>query len=117
MLTIAYIHINTWGMFNNHTACSLYGTMVMATSVMGVMKMGNLVPRAEIECTSLAFRASVLSITPSGHRDVTILLTPMPTCLCNLRGQCRLVHLSPLNCKPVNDYIHTGNDLPSTYTE
>ena len=35
-------------------------------SVVGVMKMGNIVPRARIEHTSLAFRASVLTITP--HR-------------------------------------------------
>ena len=32
----------------------------------GVMKMKNIVPRAEIEPTSLAFQPSVLTITP--HR-------------------------------------------------
>ena len=34
--------------------------------VMGVMKMGNTVPRAGIELTPVAFWASVLTITP--HR-------------------------------------------------
>ena len=36
---------------------------------MGVIKMGNIVPRAEIETTSLAFQVSVLTITP--HRLYT----------------------------------------------
>ena len=53
----------------------LYRIMVTATSLMGVMKMGNIVPRARIEPTSLAFHA-----TPPRLPDVTIL--SMPTCLC-----------------------------------
>ena len=48
--------------------------------VMGVMKMGSIVPRAGIELTSLDFRASVLTISPPKPLDVTIL--PMSTCLC-----------------------------------
>ena len=56
----------TQGRFNNHTVHSLYRIMVTATSVVGVMKVGNIVPRARIEPTSLALQASVLSITP--HR-------------------------------------------------
>ena len=40
-------------------------------TAMGVMKMGNIVPRVEIEPTSLAFRASVLPL-----RDVGSLMSP-----------------------------------------
>ena len=47
--------------------------------VMDVMKIGNIVPRVVIELTSLAFWASVLTITPPRHHDVTTL--PIPTCL------------------------------------
>ena len=38
------IYIHTRGKFNNHTACCLFGIMVTTTSVMDVMKMGNVVP-------------------------------------------------------------------------
>ena len=38
----------------------------MHSFVVGVMKMGNIVPRAVIEPTSLAFQASVLTITAHG---------------------------------------------------
>ena len=41
------LHIYTQGMFNNRTSHSLYRIMVTATSVMGEMKMGKIVPRAE----------------------------------------------------------------------
>ena len=44
------------------------------------MKMGDIVPRTGIEPTSLAFQASVLIITPSGLREVTML--HMSTWLC-----------------------------------
>ena len=47
---------------------------------MGVMKMGNSVYRAAIEPTSLAFRASVLTITSPRLPDIITLYTP--TCLC-----------------------------------
>ena len=57
---LTYTH--TQDRFNNHTACSLYRIMVTATSVMCVIKMGNIVPRARLEPTSLASRASVLPL-------------------------------------------------------
>ena len=50
--------------------------------VMGVMKMGNIVPLVGLEPTPLAFRASVLPITSPRLPDVTII--PTPTCLCSL---------------------------------
>ena len=59
MLTITYIqalHVHTQGRFNNHTAHCLYRIMVTVTSVMGVMKIRNTVPRAGLEPTYLAFR-------------------------------------------------------------
>ena len=49
--------------------------------VMGVMKMGNFVPRAWIELKSLAFWTSMLTITPHMFPDVTTV--PMPTYLCS----------------------------------
>ena len=52
--------MHTQERFNNHKAHTLDMIMVMPTSVMGVMKMGNIVPRAGNETTSLAFWASVL---------------------------------------------------------
>ena len=45
-----------------------------------VMKMRNIVPRVRIEPASLAFQASVPTISPSRLPSVTTL--PMPTCLC-----------------------------------
>ena len=50
MLAITYIqamalHVHTQGRFNNHTVVQDPGH---GTSVMGVMKMGNIVPRVEI---------------------------------------------------------------------
>ena len=54
------LHMDTQGRFNNQTTCSLHSIMVMATSVMRMMKMGNIVPRAGIEPTSLAFQGSAL---------------------------------------------------------
>ena len=46
---------------------------------MGVRKMGNMTLRVEIEPASLAFLASVLTITLPGLCHVTMLCTP--TCL------------------------------------
>ena len=60
----------TQGRFNNHIVHSLFRIMVMVTSVMGVMKMGN-VPRVGIKSTSPAFWASVPTITPHRLPDVT----------------------------------------------
>ena len=53
------LYIHTQGRFNNHTSPSLYMIMVMATSVVGVTKMGNTVPRVGLKPISLAFQASV----------------------------------------------------------
>ena len=55
-----YIYIYTQGRFNNYTVHILYRIIITATSVVGVMKMGNVVSRAGIEPTSMAFWASVL---------------------------------------------------------
>ena len=60
----SYTH--TQGRFNNHTVHSLYMIMVTATCVVGVLKMGNTVPRVKIEPRSLAFCAQCATITP--HR-------------------------------------------------
>ena len=54
------LHIHTQGKFKNHTARSLYRIMVTVIRVVGVMKVGNTVPRAGLKPTPLAFRASVL---------------------------------------------------------
>ena len=64
--------------------------MVTATNVMGVMKMGNIVPRSGIRLTSLAFQASVLTITPPRLPDVPTMLTTTYVAPC-LRGQCTLL--------------------------
>ena len=45
-------------------------------SVVGVMKMGNIVSRAEVKSTSLAFQASVLPL-----HDVGSLMSPLYPCL------------------------------------
>ena len=50
--------------------------------VIGLMKMGNMVPVAGIVPTSLAYQDSVLRITPPRHHVTTL---PTPTCLdCSL---------------------------------
>ena len=51
----------------------------MATSVMGVMTMGNIVPRTGIEHTPLALKVNVLTFT---YRlpDITNLSTPTSLC-------------------------------------
>ena len=87
------LHIHTQGRFNNHTGYSLYKIMLMATSVMGVIKMVNIVPRAGIKPTSLAFQASALPL----HYIGSLMASPYPNppvyaapCL---RSQCRLQHI------------------------
>ena len=49
--------------------------------VVGVIKMGNIIPRAGLEPTSLAFQASVLPYSPCRLPDVNTM--PIPTCLCS----------------------------------
>ena len=51
--------------------------MYICVCVMGVMKMGNTVPRVGLEPTSLAFWASVLSLHHVSFPDVTRISTPM----------------------------------------
>ena len=86
MLTITYIQAmllhtqHTQGRFNNYTVCSLYSIGIMASSVEGVIQKRNIVPKARIKPTYLAFWASVLTITPPRLVDVTTL--PMSTCVC-----------------------------------
>ena len=108
MLTIIYIqsiafniHRPTQGGFNSHTVHSLYRITIMTTSVEGVTKMGNIVPRAEIEPTSLAFQASVL---PLYH--VCSLISP-------------LYPYMQLLASEVNTAYYTSNiqdKMPDTYT-
>ena len=47
----------------------------------GEMKMGNIVPRVELEPTSLALQASVLPLHHTG--SLMSPLIPTPTCLCS----------------------------------
>ena len=81
------------------------------TTVVGVMKMGNIVPRVVIKTTSLAFGVSLLIITPPRLPDVTTI--PMPTSLCSSfpRGQCRLLPSSSWNC----EYFTFYNYIPYIY--
>ena len=53
--------------------------MVGGDSISWVMKTGDVAPRVEIKFTSLAFQASVLTITPPRFPDATTIL--LPTCL------------------------------------
>ena len=73
---IQAVSSHTQGMFNNHTTHSLYGIMITVTSVMGVLKMGNIVPRVGMEPISLAFRASVLPLDHIG--SLMLPLNPRP---------------------------------------
>ena len=98
MLTIVYIQavilqIQTQGRFNDHTAHSLYRIMVTATSVMGMMKLGNIVPRGGIEPTYLSLWASVLTITPLGFLIPTSYPRLLVYAVLCLRGQYRLLHI------------------------
>ena len=54
-------HTQTQGRFHNHTAHNLYMIQIMATNVAGVMKIGNIAPRAGIELTSRAFQNSMIT--------------------------------------------------------
>ena len=78
-----YIHI--------HTAHSLYKIMDMATSVVGVMKVGHILPRAGLEPTSLAFQASVLPLHHIGSLMSPLYPRPLVYAAPCLRGQCSLL--------------------------
>ena len=56
-----------------------YSCKLFICTVVGVMKMGNTVPRAGLKPTSLAFRAGVLSFHHIAFSDV--ITTPTPKCL------------------------------------
>ena len=51
------------------------------TTVVGMMKIGNIVPRAGIKYMSLTFWAIVLMVTPCRLPNVTTISTP--ACLCS----------------------------------
>ena len=87
----------------------------------GVLKMGNIGPRAGIANTAHVFLASVLAITPPRLPDPDPSTLSALTSVCSSlpeRGQWRQLHMSPLNCKSFNtyNYIHTGSDRTNTYT-
>ena len=64
--------------------------------VVGVMKMGNIVPTVGIEPTSLAFRVSVLPLNHIGYLVSTLYpRLPVYAASC-LRGQCRPLHYCAL---------------------
>ena len=85
------LHLPTQGRVNYYKTHSLCGIMVTATSLIGVIKMGNTAPRVRLEPTYLVIGTSVLTITPPRLRDVTTL--PAPTCLCSSLPE-RSVHLT-----------------------
>ena len=64
-----------------------------SVGIVGVMEMGNNVIRVRIESTSLAFQASVLTITPHRFPDVTTV--SVPTCSCGTLPE-RSVHTTTL---------------------
>ena len=78
-----------------------------------VMKMGNIAPRVGIKLTSLVFQASVLIITPPRLPDDTII----PYAAACLRGQCRILHLSPGISKSFNAYnLHMYRQWMTSHT-
>ena len=93
---------NSWGLYiySATSTVSRYSTHIILTLSKPVLvlsycrgcgvKMGNIVPRARIECTSLAFQASVRTIASPRLPDVTIL--PVYATTPCLRCQCRPLH-------------------------
>ena len=79
-------HSYIQGRFNNHRVHSLYRIMVMEP-VTWVWWKWEIFCLERIEPTSLAFRASVLTIPPCRHPDVTSLPVYAAP---DLRGQCSL---------------------------
>ena len=69
----------------------MYIFITPATSVVGVMKMGNMVPRVGIEPTSLTFWATMLPLYHVGSLVSPLCpLSPVYVALC-FRGQCKLL--------------------------
>ena len=87
---------------NNHTIRNLYKIMVMATSVVGVMKMGNIVLRARLKPTHLAFPTSVLPLLHVGSLTSPLFPRPPPYAAPCIRGQYRLLHSFSPEQLPVN---------------
>ena len=81
---------------------------------MGVMKIGNIVPRGGIKPTSLAFWASVLPLCHVGSLMSLYPHLPVYADPC-LKGQCSRLNSSPWNSKSFNTYIYTGSGLTYTY--
>ena len=70
------LHTHRQGGFNNHTMHSLYTIIIMAATVMGMMKMGNIAPRLGLKPTSLVFQAIVFPLHLVGS-----LTSPLYSCL------------------------------------
>ena len=75
--------------------------LVTATSVVGVMKMGHIAPRAGIELASLTFQASVLTTTDS-HTPYTKLLL---WCAELRRPAARHFRLTHLGARPLDELL------------
>ena len=103
-----------------HSPMSLlfYQILRWYISVMGVMKMGNIVPKAGIEPITLVLQPSVLPLHHVGSLMSPLYPHPPVYVAACLRGQCRVLHSSPWNCKSCNayNYIHIGNGFTYTYT-
>ena len=109
-----------WSGFKLTTSCKYpyrFG-MGISDTLVGVMKMGNIAPRAGIEHTSLAFQASVLPLHHVGSLMSSLYPCPPVYAAPCLRGQCRLLHIYNLcvNNSELNDdqktrSLSTGNKL------
>ena len=85
MLTITYMEAMHLQYIYTALAQQLFNTQFVqhhgyGLSVVGVMKVGNIAQGAGIELTSLAFQASVITITPSRLPDVITLSRSICVC-------------------------------------
>ena len=89
---------------------SQFGSRTHMT-IVGVMKMGNILPKAGLEPKSLAFQASLLPFHHIGFPEFTTILTP--TCLCSSLPHCL--------CRSVQTttyaYLHTHRHNLHTYIQ
>ena len=85
------LHIHTQYRLNDRTAHSLHSILVMATSVMGMMKMGNTVPRVGLEPTTLTSHTSVIPLHHIGSLMSPLYPHPPVSVALCLRGQCRVL--------------------------